>query len=129
MMVCKIKHKILAVGGQLMSKRLSHKLDSEQFTLIHCPDPQAAAAILEQDEFDLVIVDNLIHGAEALCRELSLDTPIPVTLLMQEKPLNWKSLGLLSVDGYLPDSGSNLEFTARLKAYLRPKAIPNKTIC
>lgn len=108
-----------------MLKRLSHKLDREQFILIGCSNQQEAAAILEHDNFDLVIVDNLINEAEALCRIISKIVRIPVTLLLQDKPANWHKLRSVTVDGYLPDSGSSLEFTARLKAYLRAKPTLN----
>ena len=120
-MLNKLKHKILAVGSQIMLKRLHGKLDREQFTLIGCYNPQEAVAILERDTFDMVIIDNLISEAEALCRAISNIVCIPVTLLLQEKPANWRNIGLLAVDGYLWYSGSSLEFMARLKAYLRLK--------
>ena len=125
MILNKLKHKILAVGSHIMLKRLQHKLDREQFILIGCHNPQEATAILEQDDFDLVIIDNLIHEAEALCLAISHIVCIPVTLLLQEKPANWRNLASAKVDGYLPDSGSSIEFMARLKAYLRPKSQVN----
>ena len=103
----------------MMLKRIQCKLDQEQFTVIACDNPQEATALLEQDNFDLVIIDNLINEAEALCQTISKIVHIPVTLLLQEKPANWRNLQSLTVDGYLPDSGSNIEFTARLRAYLR----------
>lgn len=121
MILNKIKHKILAVGSHIMLKRLQSKLDHDQFILIGCSNPQEVAVILEQESFDMVIIDNLISDAEALCRTISKIVQIPVTLLLQESPANWRNLGSLTVDGYLPDAGSSTEFMARLRAYLRYK--------
>jgi DNA-binding response OmpR family regulator len=122
-MLDSVKQKILAVGNPMMVRRLSSKIDREQFAVTGCHDPAEAANFLACEQFDLVIVDVLVHNPEIVCQNLAVLGDTPVTLLLQEKPVNWRGLGALSVDGFLLDGGTNAEFMARLRAYARRKPV------
>ena len=113
--------KILAIGNPIMVRRLAAKIDRDQFTVTGCNNADEAAGLLENDQFDMVIVDNLVHNAGFVCKTAAVAGEAPVTVLLQEKPVNWRELGSLAVDGFLTDSGTNAEFMARLRAYLRRK--------
>ena len=113
------KQRILAIGTPMMVRRLSAKIDGEQFAVTGCQDSEQAVALLQREEFDMVIVDNLVHNADSVCLHASTRGEAPVTLLLQEKPVDWRGLGALTVDGFLQDSGTNAEFIARLRAYIR----------
>jgi DNA-binding response OmpR family regulator len=115
----KFEHKILAIGNPMMVRRLASKIDSEQFVVTGCHNPAEAANFLEREKFDMVIVDDLVHDAELVCQSAACTGDTPVTLLLQEKPVDWKGRGALAVDGFLPDGGTNAEFMARLRAYMR----------
>jgi DNA-binding response OmpR family regulator len=115
------KPKILAIGSPVMLRRLSAKTENGQFEITGCPDPAAAAAIMASAEFDIVIVDNLVGNTDSVCRRVAEEGTTPVALMLQEKPVDWRALNSPAVDGYLADAGSNAEFTARLRAFVRRK--------
>ncbi len=117
----KNKQKILAIGNPMMIHRLSAKIDPDDFVVTGCHNPAEAAEILEHLQFDMVIVDNLVDNARLVCRNTAILSSTPVALLLQEKPVNWKGLGALNVDGFLADGGTNAELMARIRAYIRRK--------
>jgi DNA-binding response OmpR family regulator len=118
-----LKQKILAIGSPMMVRRLSAKIEPEQFEVTGCNNPTEASNLLEHEQFDMVIVDNLADNAEMVCKSAATAGGIPVTLLLQEKPVNWSNLGASSVDGFLTDAGTNAEMIARIKAFMRRKPI------
>jgi DNA-binding response OmpR family regulator len=122
-MFSEIKQKILVIGNPMMVRRLSSKIDREQFSMIGYDNPDEAVSLLQNEQFDLVIVDNLVRNADLVCFRTSAMGDIPVTLLLQCKPVDWRNLETLKVDGFLLDSGTNAEFNARLRAYIRRKSM------
>jgi DNA-binding response OmpR family regulator len=118
------KQKILAIGSAMMEKRLSAKVDQNAFEITGCRSLEDAADLLEYQPFDMVIVDNLINNARQICRSTAALSDSPVALLLQEKPVNWRGLEQLKVDGFLADGGTNAELMARLRALMRRKIEP-----
>jgi len=79
--------------------------------------------LLETEPCDIVIVDNLMKNAEAICETAAVITRAPVALLLRESVADWKKLRSLEVDGYLPDTAGTLELMARIKAFSRRKPV------
>jgi hypothetical protein len=116
-----IKQKILAIGNPLTVCRLSAKIDADQFVVTGCESPAEADILLEREHFDVVIVDNLVPGAEKVCKKAAIMSDTPVALLLQDKLVDWRGLGELKVDGFILDGGTRAEFMARVRAYIRRK--------
>jgi DNA-binding response OmpR family regulator len=116
-----IKQKILAIGNPLTVCRLSAKIDEEQFAVTGCESSSEAASMLEHEHFDVVIVDNLVHNAEKVCKYAAINADTPVALLLQDRLVDWRNLGELKVDGFILDGGTKAEFMARIRAYIRRK--------
>lgn len=116
-----IKQKILAIGNPMTVCRLSAKIDAEQFAVTGCESSTEAATLLEHEHFDVVIVDNLVHNAEKVCKNAAVTSDTPVALLLQDKLVDWRGLGELKVDGFILDGGTKAEFMARIRAYIRRK--------
>jgi DNA-binding response OmpR family regulator len=116
--------RILAIGSILMARRLMAKTAGGQFVITGCSDPSEAAKRLADTEFDLVIIDNLVQDIAEVCRRAVEQVDVPVALFLQDKPVDWKRLLTLPVDGYLADGGTNAEFTARVQAFMRRKLMP-----
>ena len=116
-----VKQKILAIGNPMTVCRLSAKIDAEQFAVTGCESSTEAATLLEHEHFDVVIVDNLVHNADKVCKNAAITADTPVALLLQDKLVDWRSLGELKVDGFILDGGTKAEFMARIRAYIRRK--------
>lgn len=119
MMMKKLKLKILALGNQMMLRRLAFRLNREEISITGCSSVADATGILTREHFDMVIIDNLIKDLEAVCRNTATLAKAPVALILQEKTADWRKAQNLIVDGFLPDEAGSLELTARIKAYLR----------
>ncbi len=102
-----------------MLRRLVSQIDAEEFCITGCSEADSAAAILNQERFDIVIVDDLVEDAAKVCEKAACDSGAPVALLLGEKPTNWSKLRDLTVDGYIQDGTGKAELMARIRAYTR----------
>jgi DNA-binding response OmpR family regulator len=117
------KARILVVGYPLMVRRLAAKIEPEQFCIVDCRNSAEAAELLARQSFEMVIVDNLVPEADVVCRNAAALGTAPITLLLQTKPVDWRGMSNMMVDGFIADTGTNAEFTARLRALMRRKPL------
>jgi DNA-binding response OmpR family regulator len=122
-MITRLKLKILAFGSQIMLHRLTARVDKDEVSLTDCSEASAAENILGKEQFDMVIVDNLVKDAEAICQDVFDAAKVPVALMLRESGADWRKLRKLNVDGYLPDEAGSAELMARIKAFSRRKPI------
>jgi DNA-binding response OmpR family regulator len=120
-MITQLRLKILAFGSHLMIHRLKARVDHDEVSITGCTEASEAFSFLKQDEFDIIIVDNLMKEAQSVCRNAVGLAKAPVTLILQEKAADWQKLRGVVVDGYLPDEAGSVELMARIKAYSRRK--------
>jgi DNA-binding response OmpR family regulator len=118
-MVTQPKIKILAVGSQIMLHRLTARLDQDEISLKACTSTGEIPQILEQEHFDVVIIDDLFNDTEAICQNASQAGKPPVAVLFRKSETDWKKLRTLDVDGFFPDEAGRPELMARIRAFSR----------
>jgi DNA-binding response OmpR family regulator len=118
-MVIRLKLKILALGNEMMLRRLKSRVDPDETEITGCSSTSEAAGLLADIDFDMVIIDSRFQDAEAVCRHINGFTSTPVVLMFRENAADWKQIRNLSVDGFLPEDAGNAELMARIKACTR----------
>ncbi|MFC2039084.1 hypothetical protein ACFLUG_04875 [Chloroflexota bacterium] len=70
-------------------------------------------------EYDLAIVDGSTDTAVMACENIREYGNVPIALLVDPKQADWKMLGPLNADCYIPEINKSGEMAARLRATLR----------
>ena len=98
-------------------------LRDEQFEVVHCADGDEGMRLLQQGNWDALILDLMLPGVDGLeicrrARAMARYTPIIITSARSSEV--HRILGLeLGADDYLAKPFSMLELVARVKALLR----------
>jgi DNA-binding response OmpR family regulator len=121
-MITQLKIKILAVGCQTMLHRLTARLDHDEVSLKSCSSTSEIPQILEQEHFDVVIIDDLFNDTEAICQNADQAGKTPVAVLFRKTQTDWKKLKTLDVDGFFPDEAGRPELMARIRAFSRRRS-------
>ena len=122
-MIQELKIKVLAIGCETMLNRLSARLDEDAFSLRTCSSHEGVRDLLQQEPFDVVIIDDLFNDTAQLCRDASRAGPAPVAVLCRCSLTDWRKFGRLEVDGFFPDEAGAGELMARVKAFSRRKLL------
>jgi DNA-binding response OmpR family regulator len=111
--------KVLVIGNDLMVQRLKTALSLGDIE-VYCPavDIPLAPDFIHSNQFDLVIIDNQLSNAEAICNYVYDLVVAPVLLMISERNVNWKTIINFKVDGFLTREASNTELLARVEAKL-----------
>ena len=118
--------RIMTIGNKPVIKRLNTALDGSDIELICPSDLFEAIAMLNQDKFDLVMMDSLTEEAEDILRHINEVGSIPVVLMIERKQQDWKKMQSLNVDGYILQEVNVAELIARLRAVSRRFRPANK---
>jgi DNA-binding response OmpR family regulator len=118
-MVTNTKIKILAVGSQTMLRRLSARLNQNEVCFKCCSTAYDLTEILQQEPFDMIIVDNLFTDTEAVFKNAVNTGKLPVAVMFNKSGTDWKKLRTMEVDGYFPDEAGSPELMARIRAFSR----------
>jgi DNA-binding response OmpR family regulator len=121
-MITQLKIKILAVGCQTMLHRLTARLDQDEVSLKACSTTSEIPQILEQERFDVVIIDDLFNDTEAICQNANQAGKTPVAVLFRKTQTDWNKLRKLDVDGFFPDEAGRPELMARIRAFSRRRS-------
>ena len=113
--------KILALGNETMTRRLIASLAGGGIEVVGLAEMGEAVDLLEQERFDLAIVDSLIGEAGMFCYCISKLGHVPVALMIREA-VDWTKLQSLDADGFIPDWVGKAEMTARLRAIVRRRS-------
>jgi DNA-binding response OmpR family regulator len=119
----KLPTRILAYGSKITIRRLMELVISENIEICGYSQSEETLSYLEENAFDLVIVDHRAIDADAVLRTTFCFAEAPVAILIDEAITDWKKLRNLPVDGYLPDGVGSNEFLARLKTFFRRKPV------
>ena len=109
----------MALGNIMTLKRLDASLDNEGIDLVSISGLSEAFARLEQERFDVVMIDSLIEEVGYACRNIYKLACVPIVLLFREREANWQKLNSLEVDGFVPVESGKYEFASRIKAISR----------
>jgi DNA-binding response OmpR family regulator len=119
-----VSKKILLVeDDEAIADALRMHLEPAGFSLHHERDGLAAQAAIDHQNWDLVLLDLMLPGADGwdVCRHLRQRNPgVPVIMLSARSAEAHRVLGLeLGADDYLAKPFSMLELVARVRALFR----------
>ncbi len=101
---------------------LKYNLEKEGYKVVTAYDGEAAIKIFAEENPDVIVLDIMLPLKDglAVCREIRLQSDIPIIMLTAKEMEVDKVLGLeLGADDYVTKPFSAREVTARVKAILR----------
>jgi DNA-binding response OmpR family regulator len=113
------KPKVLALVTATTLERLKAYDAGCNFDLLPVFELKQAAAFIQQDKLDLVLVDIMHEEARSACAELMQISSAPVALMVREARVDWKDLCSWPVDGFVSDDAGKIEMVARVLALTR----------
>jgi DNA-binding response OmpR family regulator len=113
------KLKVIALGTTATPKRLNACTARGGLDLVCFSRMTDMVSRLQQEKYDVILVDSLHEEAFSACRDLVEMTGSPVVLLVNEAEVNWQNLYSWSVDGFLSDKSGETEMVARITALAR----------
>ncbi|NVY96829.1 response regulator transcription factor [Lactobacillus sp. DCY120] len=124
---------ILVVDDELaLLELLRYNLEQQQFQVVTAADGQKALELLEQQPFDLVILDlmlPIVSGWEVIQRLRARQMSLPVLMLSALDKAPDKVRGLnLGADDYLAKPFDLAELISRIQALLRRSQLPARVI-
>ncbi len=108
---------------------LKYNLEKEGYKVVTAYDGEAAIKIFAEENPDVIVLDIMLPLKDglAVCREIRLQSDIPIIMLTAKEMEVDKILGLeLGADDYVTKPFSAREVTARVKAILRRSAASAK---
>ncbi len=105
-----------------LAEILSEYLQRFRIEAINVPDPFLGLSKLENESFDLVILDLSLPGMDGLevCEEIRKRSDVPIVISSARSDLTDKIVGLeKGADDYLPKPYDPRELVARIKTILR----------
>lgn len=126
------KATLLAIDDdQDILKVLKANLELHGFVLLTADSLAAARIILAERQPDLVLLDLMLpdgDGLEFCCALKSLHPSLPVIILTAKDKVSDKVIGLeLGADDYMVKPFETRELLARIRARLRPAALPQQS--
>jgi hypothetical protein len=113
------KLKVIALGTATTLKRLQVYVSDGEIVLVGFTSMVGVVSRLEQEYFDVVLIDSLHPEAFSSCRcTVAMNCSI-VALLVRETEANWQNLGSWEVDGFISDESGKTEMVARIMALAR----------
>ncbi len=105
-----------------LAEILSEYLQRFRIEAVNVPDPFLGLSKLENESFDLVILDLSLPGMDGLevCEEIRKRSDVPIVISSARSDLTDKIVGLeKGADDYLPKPYDPRELVARIKTILR----------
>jgi DNA-binding response OmpR family regulator len=105
---------------------VGYALEQEGFDVTLAEDGEDAEAKLDDDSFDLLIIDIMMPGKSGLdvCREVRAQSPVPIILLTAKDAEVDKVVGLeVGADDYVTKPFSVRELLGRVRAQLRRREL------
>ncbi len=117
-----VPHILLCDDDPVVHQSLSLYLDAEEFAHMSAYDGEQALAMLQQQAFDLMVLDLMMPRMSGIevCRTLRKTSKLPVIMLTARGEEIDRILGLeLGADDYIVKPFSPREVISRIKAVLR----------
>jgi two-component system, OmpR family, response regulator len=118
-------HILIVDDDREIRSLLARYLESNGFRTTPVADGTAMNAALQQDHFDLIVLDLMLPGVDglALCRELRRQSQVPIVMLTARGDDVDRIVGLeIGADDYLSKPFNPRELLVRVRAVLRRAA-------
>jgi DNA-binding response OmpR family regulator len=123
--------KILIIDDdEKLNRLLEEYLSKFGFRIVSATRPEPGILLLNQGEFDLVILDVMLPETDGfeVCREIRKKTNVPILMLTARGDVSDRIVGLeLGADDYLPKPFEPRELLARIQSILRRSSEKNRT--
>jgi two-component system, OmpR family, response regulator RegX3 len=123
-------HILIADDEPSVRESIAYALRREDFEVTIAADGLQAEAAVDENDFDLVILDIMMPGRSGLdlCRELRGKSAIPIILLTARDDEIDKVVGLeIGADDYVTKPFSVRELVGRVRAQLRRRELDRST--
>jgi len=111
--------KILLIGDDLIVQRFKRALQEEEIDVVDNPELLSIPGLIEQNEYDLAIIDFAFSGARTISNRIADLALMPVVVIMDQNEESWKIVPSFNADAFVPEDSSNAEIFARIKAVYR----------
>lgn len=109
----------MAIANTMTITRLNACMDNNGVDLIGIAKMPEAIARLQQERFDVILIDSLLEEAGEACHCICEIARTPIALLVKETEANWQKLCGWEVDGFVPEGSGKIELVARMRAISR----------
>jgi two-component system OmpR family response regulator len=116
---------LLIDDDQRLAELLVSYFSPHGVEIVHAPNGRAGLSLVEQNGFDVVLLDLTMPGMDGLevCRRVREHSGVPIVMLTARGDETDRVVGLeLGADDYLPKPFSPRELLARMRAVLRRTA-------
>jgi DNA-binding response OmpR family regulator len=116
--------KALALGDKNVTQRIATSLYGSEIDVVCFSDVMPVLAVLNQEKFDIALVDSNLKNIESVCYRISMTCLTPVALIINSAKTDWAKFSLLDVDGFVTDGCSSTELMAQVRAIVRRNKHP-----
>lgn len=117
----------MALGNIMTIKRLNAWMDADGVDLVGLSGMSEAISRLQQERFDVILIDSLLEEAANACRCIFEMACAPIALIVREAEANWQKLCSWEVDAFVPEESGRVELLARIKAVSRRRNNSSQT--
>jgi hypothetical protein len=121
-MVVKAPIKAVALGTNNTLRLLATTLDRELFNLTSVSELKEVTFSLQNDCYDIVLVDSKYKDAELACEFIYGMDCVAVGLITDENKTDWKRIQWWYFDGVITINAKKEELIARIKAICRKRS-------
>jgi len=118
-----MQHILVVDDDAMYTTMLRIILEAEGYTVTTIESGQRALEVLEQNEYDLILLDVMMPDLDGLdlCRRIRATSHVPIIFVTVRSDVSERKLGLQAgADDYLAKPFDPDELLARIRALLRP---------
>jgi DNA-binding response OmpR family regulator len=124
----KMSIRVLSLGNINKNQKVASSLEGTPIDFVPMTNHSEACTTLNQEKFDLFLLDAAIPDYEEVCRQISSQHNLPVALLYQTEGADWKKYRSLDAQGFIPEESNKDELLAQLKSISRPSKAQSRRI-
>jgi len=111
--------KVLVLGRRNVSRRVYNSLADNAVSIIVQNDIAEAITLLQNEKFDLALVDGGIDNLESICYRITWQCRVPIIVLVSGKEADWNLLKTMDIDGFIPEGAGKAEILAYFNSIVR----------
>jgi DNA-binding response OmpR family regulator len=112
--------RVLSLGNPNKNQKVASSLKGTRVDFVPITNNVEAYETLNQEKFDLFLLDAAIPDYETVCQQVSSQHNLPVALLYQTGEADWKKYRSINAQGFISEESNKDELVAQLKSISRP---------